>query len=195
MNSKLDEIKIYLLDRNAEMTRSWAEWFARVKNVEIVNADFADFMNDNKVMCVVSPANSYGLMDGGYDAAITSWFGDGLQKKVQAYILNNFYGEQPVGSSFVIDTGKDDIKLIHTPTMRRPERIRDPLVVYQCMRTCLMVAMDNDIDSIVIPAFGGHVGRVDCDTIAKMMYHAYKQLFNPPDFLNWTYVSMSSIKY
>lgn len=67
-------------------------------------------------------------MDGGVDAAITQFFGTKLQKKVQQYILENFEGEQPVGTSFIVETGKffhfsyqsDDPKhpyVAHTPTM------------------------------------------------------------------------------
>ena len=188
-------MKIYLLDRNPQMIESWKEYFGDIPNAIIVCDDFAHFMDNNKVDCVVSPANSYGLMDGGYDLAITKWFGDSLQKKVQQYILDNFYGEQPVGTSIIVDSNKDGIKLIHTPTMRSPSKIRDTLVIYQCMRTCLIRAMESGIKSIVIPAFGGAVGQVEYNVIAKMMYKAYLQLLNPPYYLNWSYVTSTSFKY
>lgn len=42
--------------------------------------------------------------------------------------------------------------------MRIPSVIKDPMVIYHCMRTCLMTAMESGIDSIVIPAFGGGCG-------------------------------------
>lgn len=41
---------------------------------------FTDFMDTYDVECVVSPANSFGLMDGGYDLTITMWFGGGPMK-------------------------------------------------------------------------------------------------------------------
>ena len=148
---KLSEMKIYLLDNNPAMTEAWEQYFPAVPNVKIINDDFANFMNTHSVDCVVSPANAYGLMDGGYDYAISEWFGWDLQKKVQKYILEKLYGEQPVGISIIIDTGKNGIKLIHTPSMRYPDKIREPLIVYQCMRTCLMTAMNNGVRTIVIP--------------------------------------------
>lgn len=184
---KLDEMKIYLLDRNSDMTAAWEKYFSKITNVEIVNADFEDFMDTHSVDCVVSPANAYGLMDGGYDYAISEWFGWNLQKKVQKYILDNLYGEQPVGTSIIIDTGKDGIKLIHTPSMRYPDKIRDPLVVYQCMRTCLITAMTNGIHIIVVPAFGGRCGQLPPNTIAQMMWSAWNQLNNVPKEINWNY--------
>ncbi len=54
---------------------------------------------------MVSAANSFGLMDGGVDAAITTFFGSQLQARVQNHILREYLGEQPVGSAFVIETG------------------------------------------------------------------------------------------
>lgn len=36
---------------------------------------------------MVSAANSFGLMDGGVDGAITMFFGDQLQKRVQKHIV------------------------------------------------------------------------------------------------------------
>ena len=50
-------------------------------------------MDTTEVECVVSPANSYGLMDGGYDLAISDWFGWEIAEKVQAYILEHYKGE------------------------------------------------------------------------------------------------------
>ena len=45
-------------------------------------------------------------------------FGKQLQKRVQKYILDNFEGEQPVGTSFIIHTEKyAHPYLAHTPTM------------------------------------------------------------------------------
>lgn len=177
-------MKIYLLDRSVTMTLWWKDYFKNCKDVEIVCDEFSNFMNKNAIECIVSPANSYGLMDGGYDLAITNYFGNELQKKVQKYILENLYGEQPVGTSIIVNINNKQ-KLIHTPSMRLPSRIQDPMVVYHCMRTCLMVALKNNIQSIVIPAFGGSCGGLDFSVIAEMMYNAYFQIFNPPKEINW----------
>lgn len=50
-------------------------------------------------------------MDGGVDAAITQFFGMQLQKKVQKYIITNYDGEQPVGTSFILETGDLTLEL------------------------------------------------------------------------------------
>ena len=180
--------KICLLERNVQKCQFLELYFDSAPEVEIICDDFQHFMKMRQVQCVVSPANAFGLMDGGYDLAITEWFGDQLQKRVQQYIIHHFYGEQPVGTSFLIDAGKDGQSLIHTPTMRTPQQILDPRVIYQCMRTTLMCAAEHSIESIVIPMFGGLTGGVRPQLVAGMMWRAYQQLKNPPERIDWSYV-------
>ena len=179
-------MKITLLSIDEKMTEAWKKYFS-VDNVEIVCEEFGKFMGNNHVDCVVSPANSFGLMDGGYDAAITDWFGEKLQVDVQEYIAENYLGEQPVGSSFIIETPDKNVKLIHTPTMRIPEKIIDTAVIYHCMRSCLITAIQNNVTHILIPAFGALTGRVEADDVAKMMWLAYKQIYDAKKEMSWEY--------
>lgn len=180
-------MKIYLLDMNKSITDIWKLYFRNESNVEVVCDNLEHFMDNNDVECVASPANSYGIMDGGYDYALSEYFGWELMNKVQKYILDNYYGEQPVGTSFIIETGYKNIKLIHTPTMRIPSTIKEPMVIYQAMRTTLMTALNNNIKSIVIPAFGGCCGNVPYQQLCVMMYEGYMQIMNPPKELSWNY--------
>lgn len=198
-------MKIYLLDINPHMTKAWEAYFKDIDDVEIVNTDFDNFMFDYTVDAVVSPANAFGLMDGGYDGAITRYFGKQLMKDVQYKIITEWYGEQPVGTSISVPIkGKQvyyndkikDMMLIHTPTMRTPSRIIDEKIIYQCMRTTLIEAIKNNVKNIVIPAFGGCAGGVGFSTIAKMMYLAYIQINNRPNNINditWEYAMGSLV--
>ena len=188
-------MKIYFVEANISKLEKLKLYFKDETNIEFVNENFIDFMKKNKVDCVVSPANSFGLMDGGFDLAITNWYGEELQKRVQKYIIENYYGEQPVGTSFIIETGKDNEYLIHTPTMRVPERIIDSRVIYHCMRTCLIEAKKHNIESIVIPMFGGCTGCINSDTIARMMFEAYNQLKEVPEEINWEYANKIKLKW
>lgn len=173
-------MKIFLLDQKAIMQDSWSAYFYNEPNVSVFCETLDNFLSHTKVDCVVSPGNSYGLMDGGFDQALSEYFGWELQNQVQEYILKKFRGEQPIATSFIIDTDKDKVKLIHTPTMRIPFPVKDPMIVYQCMRTTLMTALESTIDSIVIPAFCGGWGNVSPKVIGRLMYEAYKQVMNPP---------------
>ena len=181
-------MEIVLLERNINKYQILKNTFRHEKEIEVVNDELAHFLDTNNIECIVSPANSFGLMDGGYDLAISEYFGNSLQKKVQKYIIDNYYGEQPVGTSFIIKIDKTNKYLIHTPTMRIPEPIVDKTIIYQCMRTTLMEAYKNNIKSIVIPMFGGSAGEVDPLTISKLMLLAYKQIKNPDKKISWDHI-------
>ncbi len=173
---KLDDLKIYIVAINFEHYLIFKNIFRIYKNVEVVNSDFVSFMNKNpEIECIVSPANSYGCMDGGYDAAISDYLGWNFQNKVQQYIKDHFYGEQLVGTSFIIDAPKNK-KLIHTPTMIIPEVVADDKMTYSAMRSTLMCALENNISSIIIPPFCVGTGEVPVEVAAKLMFKAYKQI-------------------
>ncbi|MDY6393175.1 MAG: macro domain-containing protein [Bacilli bacterium] len=169
-------LNIYLLDHNHEMVQAWKERFYGHEEISAQEGSFARFMDSFDVDCVVSPGNAFGQMDGGYDLAITDYFGASLQKAVQRKIAAEFYGEQPVGSSVIVDIPGTEMKLIHTPTMRVPEPIKDPLVIYQCMRATLMLAIKEKVRSMVIPAFGACCGKLPPKIVAEMMGRGYEQI-------------------
>ncbi len=178
--TKLKDLKIYIVSIDDEAVESLTEEFDGIKNVHIINEDIRDFYERklDEIECLVSPANAYGYMTGGYDAALSDILGWDFQNKVQDYIKRHYFGEQPVGSSFIIDADIPGLRLIHTPTMQYPSPIEDDMVVYQCMRTTLMCAMRHDVGCIVLPVFGGAIGGVDGGTAARRMYEGYMQIKN-----------------
>jgi len=177
---KLKDLKIYIVSTDYEAVSALKEEFTGIKNVHIYNMDIREFYEkkSNEIDCLVSPANSYGLMTGGYDAALSDILGWEFQGKVQDFIKKHYFGEQPVGSSFIINTDIYGLKLIHTPTMQYPSLIEDDFIVYQCMRTTLMCAMKHDVNCIVLPVFGGACGGVPGEIAAKRMYEGYIQIKN-----------------
>ena len=186
-------MNIYLLDCDREMIESWMDYFDNSNmgdNIYIVCNEFPSFMKrHDEIDAVVSPANAFGIMTGGYDLALTEYFGGELMKKVQEKIINEWHGEQPVGSSISVKIPnlKKECILIHTPTTRIPERIVDKRIPYYCMRSALIEAEKNHVKNIVIPAFGRCTGRLSSDEVAIMMFAAYSQVKNPPKELNWKY--------
>lgn len=168
-------MKIYLLDINPLMVDEWSKLFK--KDVNVVCDDFKHFMDHHhNIDCIVSPANSQGIMNGGYDLAISLYFGWQLTKNVQKYIKDNCHGYQDVATSLMFDIPNSNIKLIHTPTMLYPSRIDDVTIIYKCMYNTLKLAIAKNIKAIVIPAFGGLTGQLDPSIIAQQMYKAYKDI-------------------
>lgn len=180
--------KIYLLDISMSLVNAWNDAFEDEPNVIAVHGDFVRFMDKHpEVDCIVSPANSYGIMDGAYDYAITKYFGKELMRAVQGRILDVWFGEQPVGTS--ISVKHKGITLIHTPTMRVPSTIVDPMVVYHSMRSTLIEALHDDVRAMVVPAFGAGCGKLPFDVVATLMAAAYRQVANPPARINWEYAN------
>ena len=192
----MEEMMLHLVTNSAGMAEAWNIAFRGYEGIAVYHADFKRFIAEHpEIDAIVSPANSYGLMDGGFDGAITDAFGRELAEKVRAGILGRFYGEQPVGTSFSVPIpGCEDVLLIHTPTMRVPSCIVDPMVVYQCMRTSLMAAMQTSRRQVVVPAFGAACGSLPFMEIAQLMWEAYLQISNPPQEITWEYATSRDLE-
>lgn len=142
--------------------------------------------------CFVTAGNSYGLMSAGIDAAVVKKLGLEIQDAVQLHILNNFLGEQPVGSAFLLETGSPHVPfLCHAPTMRLPGDITKTDNVYQATRAALLCihhhnrASAQPIKTVIFPAFGAGFGGVPPDESARQMAVAWKLFLEPPYPPNW----------
>lgn len=173
-----------LVDINKEVCDQFRIQFEKFKNVEVYNGYF-EYVE--KYDCMVSPANSFGMMDGGIDAAITDYFGNELQQNVQSHIISNYCGEQPVGTSFIVRTGhKEHPYLAHTPTMRIPQNIQGTLNVYYAMKAMLSAVSvfnkeNNDrIEVVLCPGFGTFYGQMEPYEAVGQMALAYEHFLNRP---------------
>lgn len=181
-------MKLILVAPNSQLFAAFQQHFSYLPNIEIVN-DYFEWLPEFD--CLVSPANSFGMMDGGIDAAIVKFFGNSLMTKVQEYILEEFLGEQPVGTSFIVETGH--LKhpfLAHTPTMRVPMSIAGTDISYVAMWAMLLAIRRHNryakrkIDSVVCPGLGTGIGRVPYHEAARQMALAYDNFLHPPKFIN-----------
>jgi O-acetyl-ADP-ribose deacetylase (regulator of RNase III) len=176
-------VKLYLIDRSAELTREWQEQFGDCPAVEVLSGDYFQKPAD----AMVSPANSFGIMDGGLDLAIRNQLGGGVERKIQEVVVAKYHGELPVGCAEIIETNDDRWKyLISAPTMRIPESIRFTLNPYLAFRAILL-AIENfnrahdsaTIDSCVCCGLGTGIGTVSPATCARQMRAAYQSMKSP----------------
>lgn len=188
-------IKLILSAPVPAMAAAFEYHFQNTENVEIIRRPFETVPEFD---CMVSAANSFGLMDGGVDAAITAYFGTQLQKRIQQHILSEYLGEQPVGTAFVTETGNSQHPwLVHAPTMRVPLIIDGTDAVYNATRAALLAIFqhnksageDRKIESVVFPAMGAGCGQVPPDSVARQMKLAWDSIRNPPKAINWQYAS------
>lgn len=187
-----------LVDPNLGLCEAWIEYFDGLPDVEIHNTYFEKIKDYD---CMVSPANSFGIMDGGVDLAISQYFGWGLMERVQKRIINEFLGEQPVGTSIIVGTGhKEHPFLAHTPTMRIPMNITHTDNVYLAMWAMLVAVHNHNqsnehhINTVVCPGLGTGTGRVPYREAARQMSLAYKNYLNPPSHINWRDVTERQVK-
>ncbi|MDY7023038.1 MAG: macro domain-containing protein, partial [Cyanobacteriota bacterium] len=121
-------MKLILVAPNPTLADAFREHFHYLPDVEIVNNTFE---NVSEYDCLVSPANSFGLMDGGIDAAIIQYFSKALMIRVQDKILAEYLGEQSVGTCLIVETQHPKHPfLAHTPTMRVPMSINGTDIPY-----------------------------------------------------------------
>src|SRR6476660_4962460 len=140
----MNDLKLILVDPRTELCNAFRERFNGLPNVEIVNGKFEELPFYD---CMVSAANSFGLMDGGVDAAITQFFGYELEERVQKRILDEFLGEQPVGTSIIVETNHPEHSYIdHTPTMRVPMDIAKTDHVYLAIWAMLLAVRHHNLN-------------------------------------------------
>ncbi len=189
-----EEFELTLVDPNPELCEHFREQFRNVERVTVVNGPFESL---GAFDCMVSAANSFGLMDGGVDLAITKFFGLQLMDRVQDHIQSHFRGEQPVGTSFIIGTGNDEHPfLAHSPTMRVPMRISMTDNVYRAMWATLLAvwrhnqaATDSAIRHVACPGLGTATGGVAPRSAARQMALAYRNFRTPPYAINWPFAT------
>lgn len=130
---------------------------------------------DLEVDAIVSPANSFGFMDGGIDYVYSQHFGWDVQKKLQERIKTEFNGELLVGQATEIETKNSKIPyVISAPTMRVPMDARGTVNAFLATKAVLnLLTNRNDkIKSVAFPGLCTGVGMMSFDTCAIQMREA-----------------------
>ena len=168
-------MKIQLVDRNKELCDQWEIYFQGCEDVIVHNGDFFSLKTD----CVVSPANSFGFMDGGLDYAISLKLGWQVQNKLQSYLRETTMGELLVGQAILINTDFPEIPFcISAPTMRVPLVITNTTNVYLAAKAIfILLKSEPRIQTVTISGLGTGVGRVPYDICAKQMKEAYTDVW------------------
>ncbi|MCB2408452.1 macro domain-containing protein [Hymenobacter lucidus] len=176
---------VKLIDTNPEVTDAWALVFADVPQVTVIHGSIFDHPAD----AIVSPANSFGYMNGGIDFAISKHLGWHLEKNLQHLIRTKYYGELLVGQAEIIETGSPLFPfLIAAPTMRTPMTITRGPNVYQSMKAVLQLLqyghmstgepVRQQVSSIAIPGLGTGVGQVRPLVCARQMRLAWEDVLH-----------------
>ncbi|MEO0581749.1 MAG: macro domain-containing protein [Bacteroidota bacterium] len=183
-------MELILVDPILALCNHLRKAFEKHEHVKIIHGYFEAV---EEFDCMVSAANSFGLMDGGVDLAIINFFGHQLEKQVQEYIIAQYFGEQPVGTCFLIETGNEKHPFVaHTPTMRIPMTIHGTDNVYLAMKAMLETiwhhnqkAETQKIKRVVCPGLGTATGKMPYAEAARQMQLAYANFISPIERINW----------
>ncbi|KAL3881632.1 hypothetical protein ACJMK2_028045 [Sinanodonta woodiana] len=187
-----------LCDINGQMVEAWREIFKDYipDRIQIYKGDI--FKQGPAADAIVSPANSFGFMDGGIDMAYSMHFGWQLQERLQKVIREEYNGELLVGDAIIIPTVEDWTKensidwskfnegqpikyLISAPTMRVPLDVSDTVNAFLAFRAVILSVKKHNntpgnkpISTVLCPGLGTAVGRMPKIKCAYQMLRAYE---------------------
>jgi len=173
-------MNIILTSVEDALADAWERFCGDLDFVTIHRGSIFDLSCD----AVVSPANSFGFMDGGIDMLYTQHFGWGVQERLQEAIREHHHGELLVGAAEIVETGDPDLPfLVAAPTMRVPTILRDSVSPYLAARASLLLVrhgtftrgtyagerIADSVGSLAFPGLGTGVGRVGPNTCARQV--------------------------
>lgn len=184
---------LWLVHPQDEMCAAFRRRFADLPGVRVIQARLEDLEPHD---CFVTAGNAFGMMTAGIDAAVVRFFGVELMERIQYRIMDEFLGEQPVGTAFIVPTGKSSYPFVaHAPTMRVPGSIEGTDKIYSATWAALVaihlhnVVSEAKIETAALPAMGTGFGAVPFDEAARQMAVAFRHFLNPPHRLDWDFVA------
>jgi O-acetyl-ADP-ribose deacetylase (regulator of RNase III) len=176
------------------LARAWTQFCGEFPFVRVHAGSIFDVECD----ALVSPANSFGFMDGGIDALYTHRFGHGVQERLQRAIQDHHGGELLVGDAEIVETFEPTLPfVIAAPTMRVPMVLRETVNPYLAARAVFRLIAERTfragafagmpvadvVRRVAIPGLGTGVGAVGPNTCARQVAQAIRDvLIERPTF-------------
>ncbi len=180
-------LAIRLAATERELSAQWRRHCGDLPGVELCDGSILDL----EVDAVVSPANSFGFMDGGIDLAYSKRFGWDVQRRLQALVRQRHHGELLVGAAEIVPTDEERIPfVVAAPTMRVPMILGDTVNPYLAARAALLLVrhgtfasgrlagrrVSRYVRSIAFPGLGTGVGRVPPGVCARQVKAAIEEV-------------------
>jgi O-acetyl-ADP-ribose deacetylase (regulator of RNase III) len=180
-NPENQPLQVILSALDVELEYAWLHQFKDYTNVQVRPGNILK----HKADAIVSPANSFGFMDGGIDLVYSQHFGWEVEGRVREAILSNHHGELPVGSALIVPTEDSTVShLICAPTMRVPMNVENTFNAYLAFRATLIAirkhnqTASNPISSVLVPGLGTGEGRMSATACARQMRMAYDNVIS-----------------
>ena len=183
-------MRLIFVDRGKEFCDVMSWQFRSHPEVQIVCGRFEDLPSFD---CIVTAGNSFGLMDAGMDLAVVRYFGRHVMENIQKKILDDFLGEQPVGTCIIVHTNHALHPFVaHAPTMRVPMNIQGSDHVYLALWASFIAVHQHNrsesrkIETFACPGLGTGTGGMDAIEASLQLRLAYEHFQRPPQFINPT---------
>ncbi|QIG66734.1 Appr-1-p processing enzyme family protein [Rhizobium phage RHph_TM16] len=169
-------MKIYLADTDKRVVDAWN----RKMGMDGYYGDLFNVETD----AIVSPANSFGFMDGNVDRVISEKLGWHVQKRLQTAIQFIYNGELLVGQAHVLYTEHPTWKyVISAPTMRVPTKIVDPTAIYLAARAAVRAGKRTKaIQSMLFTGMGTGCGQMNPEAAVALMVRGIADALKEPAF-------------
>ncbi|MGB1015450.1 MAG: macro domain-containing protein [Nannocystaceae bacterium] len=176
------ELEVLLTAIDSSLAEAWHSICGDLPGVYIHEGDIFQTNSD----AVVSPANSFGFMDGGIDAVYTRVFGQSVQRRLQTKIRERHHGELLVGQAEIVATDHATPFVIAAPTMRVPMILGETVNPYLAARAVFLLLLHGDLDDgskiatkvrrVAFPGLATGVGRVAPKICARQVRVAYEEV-------------------
>lgn len=200
MTSNIPEILLLCMESefitafDEALQTHWSDFTPNKIKITKFNARLNSLPPSVKFDLVVSPANSYGRLDGAFDHAISLAFSPrkdyhALTRAAQSVLYDKWRGYAPPGSCTLVEF-PENLKqndrncnwVAICPTMREPENVNwDREVVYECVWSLLCQLeghnrrnLDNKIESILMTPLATGIGKVSKERWAAQAVLALK---------------------
>jgi O-acetyl-ADP-ribose deacetylase (regulator of RNase III) len=180
-------MKLILAAVDEPLATAWYRFCGDLELVQIHRGSILDVECD----AIVSPANSFGFMDGGIDAIYRERFGQEIEVRARKLIAEKHHGELLVGGADMIETCDRRIPyMILAPTMRVPMVLRDTVNPYLAARAVFLLILHGKFDSgpsrdrpiaekiqrVAFPGLGTGVGQLSSNVCARQMRVAIDEI-------------------
>jgi O-acetyl-ADP-ribose deacetylase (regulator of RNase III) len=176
-------MNIVLADIEGNLINAWNDIASNNSNITTYQGSIFEVECD----ALVSPANSFGFMDGSLDFEISEFFGWHVQNRLQEAIKSKHNGELLVGQVEIVPTDHTSIPyVISAPTMRVPMDVRGTANPYLAIRGVLLAVkhgvfkdgtpVKDRIKTIAFPGMGTGVGQITPTVFAKQMKQAVEDV-------------------
>lgn len=170
------------IDTNSQFTKAIDKYFQNMDNVVGLTMNIQDYKSNNKIF-YVSPANSFGFMDGGVDKIYSRRMFRDVENRVKNSITKlgrkSKLGREylPIGSAIIVPADNSGQHfMISAPTMLFPQDVKDThnayyafLAVLHVISTCPIAAYAD----IVIPGLCTGYGNMSYNESARQICKAY----------------------